>query len=327
MKTKTLRSDIMLLITSAIWGFAFVAQRSGMNFVGPFTFNGIRFLLGSISLVPLIVFLKRMNERKAKAMALAPLNSETAPVTGKLNKNKPELAPQASPAPQSPKLFTSSLILGVVLFTAASLQQIGLKYTEAGKAGFITGLYVVLVPIFGIALRHKTGIPTWIGAVLALIGLYFLSVYQGLGSINRGDVLVAVGAVFWAAHVLLIDYFSKRIDPIQLSAGQFAWCALGSLAVAFVTEPLALESIRHASIPILYGGLGSVGVAYTLQVVAQKDAPPAHSAILLSLEGLFAVIGGILLLSEKMTLETFIGCAFIFAGMMATQWEVLFSKK
>lgn len=334
MKTKTLRSDIMLLVTSAIWGFAFVAQRSGMNYVGPFTFNGIRFLLGSVSLVPLIVFLKRINEKKARVQAEPASRAPVAPPLKPKGENltlaaprKPSAVTHISSAFLPKQLFTSSLILGVVLFTAASLQQIGLKYTEAGKAGFITGLYVVLVPIFGIGLRHKTGIPTWIGAVLALIGLYFLSVYQGIGSINRGDVLVAVGAVFWAAHVLLIDYFSKRVDPIQLSAGQFAWCALGSLAVAFLTEPLAIESIRHAAIPILYGGLGSVGVAYTLQVVAQKDAPPAHSAILLSLEGLFAVIGGILLLSEKMTMETFIGCAFIFAGMMATQWEVLFSKK
>lgn len=305
MKSKTLRSDILLLITAAIWGFAFVAQRSGMNFVGPFTFNGIRFMLGSVSLVPLIVILKRKNGKKVSTQA----------------------APQVSSAPQPKQLLTSSMILGVVLFTAASLQQIGLKYTEAGKAGFITGLYVVLVPIFGIALHHKTGIPTWIGAVLALVGLYFLSVYQGIGRINRGDVLVAIGAIFWAVHVLLIDYFSKRVDPIQLSAGQFAWCALGSLIVAVLTEPIAIASMWHAAVPILYGGLGSVGIAYTLQVVAQKDAPPAHSAILLSLEGLFAVIGGILLLSEKMTLVTFIGCAFIFAGMMATQWEVLFSKK
>mgnify|MGYP000053030010 CR=1 FL=1 len=313
MKAKTLRSDLMLLLTSAIWGFAFVAQRSGMQYVGPFTFNGIRFMLGSLSLLPLIVILQKIKRNRHADPAASP-------------------APQAAPAqPQTQasfkQLFLSTLALGVVLFTAASLQQIGIKYTEAGKAGFITGLYVVLVPIFGIALHHRTGLPTWIGAVLALAGLYFLSAYQGIDSINRGDVLVAVSAVFWAVHVLLIDYFSKRVDPIQLSAGQFAWCAIGSLIVAFLTEPVSAQALRDAAIPILYGGLGSVGIAYTLQVVAQKDAPPAHSAILLSLEGLFAVIGGILILSEQLTLTTFIGCAFIFAGMLATQWEVVFSRK
>lgn len=312
----------MLLITSAIWGFAFVAQRSGMNYVGPFTYNGVRFMLGSLSLVPLIVFLKKLNNKHPKAAT----KNTAAPSPGPMETTRePSISKLKQDSTKS--LVFSSFMLGIVLFTAASLQQVGLQFTEAGKAGFITGLYVVLVPVFGIALRHKTGLPTWVGAVLALIGLYFLSVYQGIGSINRGDVFVAIGAVFWAIHVLLIDYFSKRVDPIALSAGQFAWCALGSLIVAFLTEPIAIESIFKAAIPILYGGLGSVGIAYTLQVVAQKDAPPAHSAILLSLEGLFAVIGGILLLSEKLTLQTFAGCAFIFAGMMATQWDVLFSRK
>ncbi len=297
MEKKTFRSDLMLLLTSAIWGFAFVAQLKGMEYIGPYLYNGIRFALGSVSLLPLIYFLNRRNSSK---------------------KEKSKLERKG--------IFLAGLLAGSVLFLGASLQQVGLQYTTAGKAGFITGLYVILVPIVGLLLRHKTGVPTWIGALLAAIGLYFISV-RGDFSISKGDLLILSCSVFFALHVLTIDYYSKKIEPVLLAAIQFAWCALFSIIIAVIREPILLDSILSATVPILYGGLGSVGTAYTLQVIAQKDAPPAHSAIIMSLESVFAVIGGIVFLAEGMTSRGYMGCALMLAGMLASQWDVIFRKK
>ncbi len=296
MNKKALRADIMLLLTSIVWGFAFVAQRVGMEHIGPFAFNGIRFALGSLSLLPLIRFLESREHTPTRSV--------------------------------DRRLFIfGSLAAGAVLFIAASLQQVGIQYTTAGKAGFLTGLYVVLVPIAGIALGHKTGLPTWVGALLAAAGMYVLSAPSHLGKVNPGDILMIIGALFWTAHVLVIDNLSRRIDPLKLASAQFAWCALFSLGVAVVSEPLSLAAIGQAAIPILYGGLASVGVGYTLQVVAQRDAPPAHSSILMSLEGVFATIGGILLLAEPVGFRNIAGSLLMLSGMIATQWDVIFRRK
>jgi drug/metabolite transporter (DMT)-like permease len=294
MNKKALRADVLLLLTSCIWGFAFVAQRTGMEYVGPYTFNGIRFILGSLSLLPLIFFFKRKAARTGTAGA----------VTRK-------------------RFLLSSLAAGVCLFIAASLQQIGIMYTTAGNSGFITGLYVVLVPIFGIFLGRKTGLPTWIGATFTLTGLFFLSAAGNIDSINPGDFITAVSAVFWTFHVLVIDALVRKVDPLQLSSGQFAWCGLFSIIVAFFTESFELSAALAGIIPILYGGLCSVGIAYTLQVVAQRDAPPAHASIILCLEGVFAAIGGVLILSEPLGRWTLVGFALMLSGMLATQWDVI----
>jgi drug/metabolite transporter (DMT)-like permease len=302
MNKQALRADILLLLTSCIWGFAFVAQSAGMDYVGPFTFNGIRFLLGSLSLLPLIFVLRH----RADAGKASP---------------EPGASPQAAPK----QLILASLAAGTCLFVAASLQQVGIIYTTAGHSGFITGLYVVLVPIFGIFLGRKTGLPTWIGAAFTLTGLYFLSVAGKLGAVNLGDIITAVGALFWTCHVLLIDALVKRVDPLPLSSGQFACCGLLSCMVALLRrEPLAAANLVEGMGPILYGGLASVGVAYTLQVVAQKDAPPAHASIILCLEGVFAALGGVLILSEPLGPWTLLGFVLMFCGMLATQWDVLF---
>ncbi|GHV27177.1 transporter [Spirochaetia bacterium] len=297
MNKRALRADILLLLTSCIWGFAFVAQRTGMNYVGPFTFNGIRFLLGSLSLLPLIFVLRR------KAAA----------------------APEGQPVLSPKRLILSSLAAGTCLFAGASLQQVGIIYTTAGHSGFITGLYVVLVPLFGIFLGRKTGLPTWVGAVFTLTGLYFLSAAGNIGSINPGDIITAVSALFWTLHVLVIDALVKKdMDPLMLSSGQFACCGIFSCIVALVRmEPLSAAAIIGGIIPLLYGGLASVGVAYTLQVVAQKDAPPAHASIILCLEGVFAAIGGVLILSEPLGHWTLLGFILMFCGMIATQFDVI----
>lgn len=293
MQKGTLKADILLLITAAIWGFAFVAQRVGMEHIGPYLFNGIRFALGSLFLLPLIYF--GMGNGKAESAPLIPL--------GKGAKTM------------------GSVLAGLVLFGGASLQQIGIVYTTAGKAGFITGLYVIIVPIIGLKLGRKASTGTWVGAVLAVMGLYFLSVTEQF-TIGKGDFLVLLSAFMWAGHVLWISWLSPRMNPLILASSQFAICSFLSLAAAFAMEPIFLSSILDAAAPILYGGLGSVGIAYTLQVVAQRDAHPAHASILLSMEGAFAVLGGWLMLNEILSLRGIIGCTLMLSGMILSQlWQ------
>jgi drug/metabolite transporter (DMT)-like permease len=283
-----MKSNMLLMLTAAIWGFAFVAQRVGMQYVGAFTFNGVRFALGSLSLVPLIIYFD--------------------------NKKKQEKKEEAS----LKETLLPGIIAGTVLFCGASLQQLGLAYTTAGKAAFITGLYIVLVPLLGIFLKQHVKLNTWLGVVLAVVGLYFLSVNEDL-SIAKGDFLELIGAFFWAAHILVIDYLTKKVDALKLSFVQFAACSVLSMAVALISEDISVPGLGQAIIPILYGGLFSVGVAYTLQVVGQKHAKPSHAAIILSMEAVFAALGGALLLSENLGGRGYLGCALMFAGMILTQ--------
>ncbi|HOH05603.1 MAG TPA: DMT family transporter [Rectinema sp.] len=313
MNKTAIRSDLLLLLTAIIWGFAFVAQRVGMNYVGPFTFNAIRFALGSISLLPLIMYARKHKSRGLDTTGKAEPDEESLP-------NEDE-----GPANVNQKQFLyGSLVAGSFLFIAASLQQIGIQYTTAGKAGFLTGLYVVLVPIVGMLWGRSTGLPTWVGAILAVIGIYTLSAPDELGKVNKGDIFVLISALFWTFHVLVIDKLAKRLEPIELAAGQFAWCSVFSFVAAIIFEQISFNAVLGALVPILYGGLGSVGVGYTLQVLAQRDAPPAHSSIIMCLEGVFATLGGILLLSESPSLRTIIGSVLMLLGMLATQWEVIF---
>ncbi len=278
-------ANIMLLFAAAIWGFGFVAQRLGLNFLEPFAFNGIRFLLGSCSLLPLIWwFSRRTKVSEASASSLT----------------------------------KAGLLAGGVLFVAASLQQVGLLYTTAAKAGFITGLYIILVPILGLLLKHSSGVTTWLGAGLAVVGLYLLSINDDF-SMSFGDMLQFIGALFWAMHILLIDHYSSRVSPLKLSAVQFAVCGLLSLGVSLLIETPTLAGALAGWQPILYAGLVSVGVAYTLQVVGQKSAKPAHAAIILSLESVFAALGGVWLLNESLSSRAWLGCGLMLAGMLLSQ--------
>lgn len=296
MKTREVKSVFILLLTAAIWGFAFVAQRVGMQHVGAFTFNGIRFALGSVSLIPVIYFFSKKSKNE---------NSENT-------KDFEEADLKTT--------IKSGLLAGSVLFIAASLQQVGLIYTTAGKAGFITSLYIVLVPILGIFLKQKTHYTTWIGALIAVIGLYFLSINESL-TIEFGDLLEIIGAFFWAAHIQLIDRFVKNVDAIKLSSVQFAACSVLSLIVAFIFEDVNLSGLTNALVPILYGGIMSAGVAYTLQAVGQKYAKPSHAAIALSMESVFAAIGGALLINERLPAKGYTGCALMLLGMLIAQSE------
>jgi drug/metabolite transporter (DMT)-like permease len=304
MNPRTFKDDSLLLLTAAIWGFAFVAQRAGMEHIQPFTYNGVRFALGSLSVLPLILLLRKRSRRNS-----GPVRS-SRPLGG------------SKGATGSAGVWLYGLLCGSVLFAAASLQQVGIVYTTAGKAGFITGLYVVLVPLSGLLWGQRAGWSRWVGAALALAGLYLLSVTRGI-TIARGDFLVLLSALFWTAHVQLIGWFSPKTDSLVLASIQFAVCSVLSLVVAAGTEAVVLEAILRAAIPILYGGLCSVGIAYTLQVVIQKTAHPAHAAIILSLEGAFAVLGGWLILGETLSLRGLAGCALMLAGMIVSQTSVL----
>ena len=291
--TKTqLKANILLLLTAAIWGLAFVAQKVGAEHVGAFTYNGIRFALGSISLIPLILFL---NKKKGE-------NEKTK------NNDRDSL-----------KLTVKAgIIAGCALFIATSLQQMGVMGTTAGKAGFITGLYMVIVPILGLFLKQKVNKSTWLGIVIAIIGLYLLSINEDF-SISNGDLLVLIGSVGWAVHILLIDNFTKKIDPLKLSSVQFATCSILSLVMAIIFEDINMVGISGAMVSILYGGLLSVGVAYTLQVVAQKNAKPSHAAILLSMESVFGALGGAMFLGERIGARGLVGCILIFIAIIISQ--------
>jgi drug/metabolite transporter (DMT)-like permease len=288
-----LRADLLLLLTAIIWGFAFVAQRTGMAHVEPFTFNAVRFLIGGLALLPVLA----LNRRQVAAAPLSP-----APAAGR-----------------SRAVLAGGLAAGAVMFGAATLQQMGIVHTTAGKAGFITSLYVVLVPLLGLALGHRPSAATWAGAILAAAGLYFLTM-QGNFRMAWGDLLVLLGAVLWAGHMLLLGRLSPGRDPIRLAFVQFLACAALSGAAALALETTTAANLRLALGAILFTGILSVGVGYTLQVVGQRHAPPADAAILLSMEALFAVIGGRLLLGEHLTSRALLGCGLMLAGILVSQW-------
>jgi drug/metabolite transporter (DMT)-like permease len=289
------------LVTAVIWGFAFVAQRMGMEHIGPFLFNGIRFALGALVL---------LGVQKVRGSGEA----------GKRGSGSDESSTANLDLPTANRRLPTAygLLLGLILFAGASFQQVGIVYTTAGNAGFITGLYVLFVPLFGILSGQKASWNLWVGALFAVVGLYFLSVTSGFG-MSQGDLLVLVSAVFWAVHVLYTGWLSPRTSAIRLAITQFMVCSVLSLFTSFIFESNTLEGIYGAMWPILYGGILSVGIAYTLQIVGQKKAPPAHAAIIMSLETVFAVIGGVIVLSETMDERKWFGCALMLLGMVMAQ--------
>ncbi|MCO6057150.1 DMT family transporter [Pseudomonas sp. MOB-449] len=284
MRSQALRADILMLITAAIWGAAFVAQRQGMDAIGPFLYTGLRFTLGALILLPLLLILPRPAVKQ-------PLNRG---------------------------MLLGGLLMGLALSLGINLQQVGLLFTTVTNSGFITGLYVIIVPLLGLFLGHRTGLGTWLGACLAVVGMFLLSVGEGF-HVASGDWLQLAGACVWGVHVLLVGFFASRYDPIRLSILQFAVCALVSLALAVVFEEIKLDAILQAGPAILYGGVIAVAIGYTLQVVAQRHAIASHAAIILSLEAVFAAIAGALLLDESLHARGYLGCALMFVGMLVAQ--------
>ena len=288
MKSQSVRADLLMLLAAAIWGFAFVAQREGMETMGPFLFNTARFFICTVFLFPIVWYLSNKNK--------TPTNKETS----------------------TKKLIIAGAIAGLFLFMASSFQQVGIQYTTAGKAGFITGLYIFFVPIIEIFFGQRTGSGTWLGAFIAVIGLYLLSINDDF-SIARGDLLQLICAVFFAAHILVVGYVAKRMDPLKLSLIQYFVSGVLSLFIAVAIEVITWQMIVDTAIPLLYAGIMSIGVGYTLQVVAQQHAKSSHAAIILGLEGAFAVLGGWLILDENLSTRGLIGCALMLAGMFLSQ--------
>ena len=298
-----LYSDALLVLTAAIWGFAFVAQRVGMNDLGPFAFNAVRYAIGALVLLPLI------RQRRKAAAASAVVGAAAANVTA---------GNAALSRPAGLRRFLPFAVCGSVMFLGATLQQLGLVTTTAGNAAFVTSLYVVIVPLLGSLFGRKNSLKNYLAALVSVAGLYIITVGGGF-TVAPGDLLVLAGSLFWACHILVIDHFAPKMDSVELSAGQFAVCGALSLAAALIFEPQPFDRIISAAVPLLYGGLFSCGVAFTLQIVAQRSAPPAHASILLAFEGLFGAIGGVLLLGEPATVRLFAGGGLMLAAAIFSQ--------
>ena len=283
-----IQANSILLLTALIWGFGFVAQRMGMDHLGPYAFNVCRFLVGALSLLPLLFFFRQK---------------------------------ESGPTELNPSFWKFSILAGFALFGGATLQQVGIQYTTVGKAGFITGLYVVIVPILGLFLRQKIGMWTVIGCTLAVLGLYFLSIKEDF-SMGWGETMVLIGAFFWAVHVQVIGTANKRnLNPIKLALVQYLVCAALNLLLSLVFETFHLDQVILASGAILYAGIVSVGIAFTLQVIAQKKVEPSRAAIILNLEAVFAVLAGWLFFTELLTMKEWLGCGLMFLGMILSQMK------
>lgn len=294
MKTKV-RNSCLLFLTACIWGSSFVAQSVGMDYIGPYTFNCLRFLIGSLVLLPVIFFSQhRKKDQK--------------------DSSKDRML-------QKKEMLFGGIACGVVLCIASTLQQIGIIYTTAGKAGFLTAMYIVLVPVLGLFLKRKAGLQLWISVGLALIGLYLLCM-KGTFSLNGGDVLLILCAVGFSVHIMVVDYFSPKLDGTILSCIQFLVAGLISGIGMLLSEQFEWHMVLLAAKPILYSGVLSCGVGYTLQVIAQKGLNPTIASLLMSLESVVSVIAGFLLLHEVLSGRELLGCVFMFAAVILAQIPV-----
>ena len=284
------KNAFMLILTAFIWGTAFVAQSVGMDYLGPFTFNGVRSLIGGVALIPCIWILQKLNDK-------------SDPVTEERNRKD---------------LLIGGISCGVLLFAASSLQQVGIQYTTAGKAGFITAFYIVFVPVLGIFLGKKTGWKVWTAVILALAGLYFLCITEKF-TIGKGDIFLFACALVFSLHILVIDYFSPKVEGVKMSCIQFMVCGIISLPFMFLLEIPKMGAIVDAAWPLLYAGVLSCGVAYTLQIIGQKNVNPAIASLILSLESCFSVLAGWVILGEKLSVRESIGCILMFAAIILAQ--------
>ncbi len=288
MNRKALRGSLLLLFGAVIWGAAFAAQRMGMDHVGPFTFSGVRMLLAGLVMIP---------------------------VAAAAGRKVPEKT-----AEDRKRQRTGGLICGILLFTATSLQQIGLVDTAAGKAGFITALYVVLVPVAGLLLfRQNPGRLVWIGVVLAVAALWLLCVPPEGYVVETGDLLLVGCAVCFTAQILCVDRFAPRVDGVTLARDEFLVTGALSMVIALLTEEIRMEGLLAAAIPILYAGILSGAVGYTLQIIGQRDVNPTIASLLMCLESVFAVLTGALLLGERMTGREAAGCVLMFTAVILAQ--------
>ncbi|GAA0794660.1 DMT family transporter [Clostridium sp. AF19-22AC] len=296
-----LKNDALLVLTALIWGSAFVAQSVGMDYMGPFTFNSLRCLMGGLVLLPVIWI---MGRKDPKDPAYRPDSRSIEEGQKKRGDKK--------------ILLTGGLCCGIALAAASSLQQIGLVYTSAGKAGFITALYILIVPVLGLFLGKKVGLKTWIGVGLAIIGMYFLCIKEGF-FISYGDFLVMICAFIFSLHILIIDYFSPKVDGVKLSCIQFWVAGILCAVPMIISEKPTFEAVAAAWLPLLYAGVLSCGVAYTLQIIAQKNTDPTVASLILSMESVFAALAGWVLINETLSPKEIFGCVLVFTAIILAQ--------
>lgn len=284
MQNRALRADLLMLLTAMIWGSVFIAQTKGMEHIGPFFYSGSRFLLAGLVLLPLFFW--------------RPAGPPIQPASG--------------------GLWLGGALLGVILALGINLQQVGLQFTSVTNSGFITGLYVIMVPLLGLLIGQRTGLGTWLGASLAVLGMFLLSVGEQF-QVASGDWLQLAGAVVWGVHVLATGMLARRHDPLRLALLQFVTCGAISTLLALLFEDVALQPLLAATPAVLYGGLIGVAIGFTLQVVAQRDAVASHAAVIFSLEAVFAALAGAWLLDEVLQPRGYLGCALMLAGMLVAQ--------
>lgn len=286
-----LKNSLLLLLTATIWGVAFVAQSVGMDYVGGFTFNMARSLIGSAVLLPVIWFMGRNSSKKAK---------------------------EAQGSSSRKDLLWGGLACGILMCLASNFQQFGIKYTTVGKAGFITACYIVLVPILGLFLKKKCSPFIWLAVAMSVAGLYLLCITDGF-SIGKGDILVLICAVLFSFHILVIDYYSPKVDGVKLSCIQFLVCGILSGIPALIFEKPEMSAVLTAWQPILYAGVMSCGVAYTLQIIGQKNMNPTVASLILSLESCISVLAGWVILGQQLSAREIAGCVIMFAAIILAQ--------
>jgi drug/metabolite transporter (DMT)-like permease len=293
MNSKAMRSNLMLVLTAWIWGVAFVAQSVGMDYVGPFTFNSVRNFIATLVLLPCIRLLDKANAKTA---------ADTA--SGHHHGGR--------------TLIIGGIVCGVCLAVASSFQQIGIAYTTVGKAGFITAMYIIIVPLLGLFVGKKVRLLAWGSVALAIIGLYLLCMTESL-SLGKGDLLVLICAFCFSLHILAIDYFSPKVDGVRMSCIQFLTCGIICAVPALLTESPDIHNILAAWMPILYAGALSSAVGYTLQIVAQKNTDPVIASLLMSLESTFSLLAGWVLLGQKLSPRELLGCLIMFIAIILAQ--------
>ena len=303
MTTKQSKNSLLLFIAAIIWGVAFVAQSAGMDYVGPFTFNAVRSLLGGVVLIPCIFLLNCTNKKETGTSA---------------NENTPKDAPK--------DLIIGGLACGFLMFVSTSLQQVGIMYTTVAKAGFITALYIIMVPIFDIFLKRKAGLKIWISVSIAGVGLYLLCM-KGSFSISKGDFLILLCSLTFAMHIMVVDHFTVKVSGTKLSCIQFLFAGCLSCVLMFLFEEPHWSSIFAAWLPIAYAGILSCGVAYTFQIIGQRGTDPTIASLILSLESVISVLAGWVLLGQKLSFREMTGCILMFAAIILAQVNPTALKK
>ena len=291
MQKKHMRGDLLLLLTAVIWGSAFVAQSVGMEYIGPFTFNAIRCVLGGLVLIPVILVLKKKKE------------------TGAENQEKED----------KKTLWTGGIACGVILCIASNLQQFGIMEASVGKSGFFTALYIVMIPVIGIFIGKRPGIKLWFCVALAVVGMYLLCMKDGSFTIERADIMLLLCALAFSFHILVVDYFSPKVDGVKMSCIQFFVCGVLSAVGMLFTETPDISNIQAAWLPLLYAGLLSCGVGYTLQIVGQKGINPVIASLIMSLESVISALAGWVILGQVLSPKEILGCVLMFVAIIITQ--------